>query len=226
MPQKFLPLNKEQLSKTLARIIDTGLPALKEHFDQEMVEQLIAYLELMHKWNKAYNLTAIKDPEEMLIKHVVDSLAVAPYFAKYSKVLDVGTGAGLPGIPLAIYFAKANPEMHFYLLDSLGKRIQFLRQVVLTLKLKNVTIIHSTVEDYNEQQFDCITSRAFTALDRMTLVCQHLLADQGNYLLLKGAKAQEELQTMPESFSLVSLDNIIVPGIEDNERYLVTLQRS
>ncbi|RIY33601.1 16S rRNA (guanine(527)-N(7))-methyltransferase RsmG [Psittacicella gerlachiana] len=216
---------KAQLEQVFTKLLQSN-SYLSSRVDSQMCNLLLDYLELMHKWNRAYNLTAIKDPEQMLIKHIFDSLAVAPYFSQYHKVLDVGTGAGLPGIPLAIFFAKENPQMHFTLLDSLGKRIQFLRHVVLTLNLKNVTIIHSPVENYQEEQFDCITSRAFTALDRMTLVCSHLLSPQGNYVLLKGAKTEEELQTLPQEFALVDIHEVKVPGIEDNERFVVTIKRA
>ncbi|MFC6276005.1 16S rRNA (guanine(527)-N(7))-methyltransferase RsmG [Psittacicella hinzii] len=215
------PALAQQLQKLLAQ--DAYLAPL---VDQAMQEQLLTYLELMHKWNQAFNLTAIKDPSQMLVKHLLDSLAVAPSFANYNKVLDVGTGAGLPGIPLAILFAKVNPHMHFTLLDSLGKRIQFLRQVLIHIPLPNVTIVHSPVEDYHEEQFDCITSRAFTALDRMTLVCEHLLAPNGNYVLLKSSKVDEEAKTLPAQFKIEQVTGISVPGLEDNERYIVVVSRN
>ncbi|RIY32074.1 16S rRNA (guanine(527)-N(7))-methyltransferase RsmG [Psittacicella melopsittaci] len=225
MARRTLEFPKAQLQNKFTQLVKTN-PYLEEHVTPQMTEKFLTYLELMHKWNQAYNLTAIKDPEQMLIKHLFDSLVVAPYFANYESVLDVGTGAGLPGIPLALFFAQVNPQIHFTLLDSLGKRIQFLRHVVLSLKLENVTIVHSPVEDYHAQTFACITSRAFTALDRMTLVCEHLLAEQGHYVLLKGAKTEEEIQTLPAKFTIENITQVEVPGIEDNERFVVTIRRT
>lgn len=223
MAKHLSPFPRAILAQQLAAYLaeDNFLSSLAT---TEVQEKLLNYLELLHKWNHTYNLTAVRDPEQMLVKHLMDSLAAAVYFKDYPSVLDVGTGAGLPGIPLAIIFAQSNPQQHFTLLDSLGKRIQFLRQVTLTLKLSNVTIIHSTVEDYHDQLFSCITSRAFTALDRMTLVCQNLLAPEGKYILLKGAKVDEELELLPPIFTCQASHALQVPGL-NGERYVTIIQR-
>lgn len=126
-------------------------------FSEEQLEKFVQYVYLLNKWNKAYNLTAVRDPEEMLVKHILDSLAVGK-FLEGDRFIDVGTGPGLPGIPLAIMF----PEKHFVLLDSLGKRIQFLRTVLRELGLTNVTLVLGRVEDYyDEEGFDGVLSRAF-----------------------------------------------------------------
>lgn len=224
MSKKILTFPHEKVTQLLDLLLSKDA-FLDARLDQDQRQQLVTYLELLHKWNQAYNLSAIKEPEKMVVYHLMDSLATAPYFSDYEKVLDVGTGAGLPGIPLAIFFAKAEPQKKFYLLDSLGKRIQFLRQVVRQLGLTNVEVIYSRVEDYDAEQFPAITSRAFTALDNMTLVCEHLLAPNGLYLLLKAKLANEELKTMPETFTLVDNIELDVPGLSDSERYLVKISR-
>ena len=140
----------------------------------DQVSLLIQYVELLIKWNKAYNLTSVREPEDMLVKHIMDSLMVGDSL-QGSSFIDVGTGPGLPGIPLAILY----PEREFVLLDSLGKRITFLRQVVFQLKLPNVTPVLSRVEKYQpEQPFDGVLSRAFASLNDMVHWCEHLIAPE------------------------------------------------
>lgn len=159
-------------------------------------KQLLTYLRLLEKWNKAYNLTAIREPLEMVNKHILDSLAVLP-FLQGSRHIDIGTGAGLPGIPLAI----ALPEQHFCLLDSNGKKTRFLQAVKRELGLENISIVHSRVEDYHpEQTFDTVMSRAFTDLTRMSSLSQHLLHAEGQWLALKGRSPQEELQKLSHDY--------------------------
>lgn len=202
---------------------------LAENMSQRQITRLVQYVQMLHQWNQAFNLSAIREPEQMLTKHILDSLVVARSFEGYRRVLDVGTGAGLPGIPLAIFFAELEPGKKFYLLDSLGKRIQFLKHVVVTLGLTNVEIIQSRVELFYvepEEQFDVITSRAFTALDNMTKVCEHLLAPQGRYLLLKGKLLYQELESLPAQFVYAGEERFFVPGLQDHERYLVSIKRA
>ena len=184
-------------------------------------DALIQYLELLIKWNKAYNLTAIRKPEDMLIKHLIDSLSIAPYI-KGKNILDVGTGPGLPGIPMAILF----PEIKFLLLDSNGKKTRFLMQSKITLGLENVEIFHGRVEDAdNTQKFDQILSRAFTALDNMLSWCKHLLSNDGQFLAMKGLLPKEEIQSIPESFRVQESIQLKVPGCED-QRHLIIIGRS
>ena len=146
---------KMSLSEKLDQLLDeTALEV-----SQQQRQQLLAFVELLNKWNKAYNLTSVRDPHEMLVKHILDSLVVSPYLQGKSFI-DVGTGPGLPGIPLAII----NPDQHYVLLDSLGKRITFIRQVIRQLGLSNVTPIQSRVEEYQpEVRFDGVLSRAFAS---------------------------------------------------------------
>ncbi|MGR6980326.1 16S rRNA (guanine(527)-N(7))-methyltransferase RsmG [Testudinibacter sp. P27/CKL/0425] len=183
-------------------------------------EQLVAFVELLNKWNQAYNLTSVRDPQEMLVKHILDSLVVSPYL-QGSRFIDVGTGPGLPGIPLAII----NPDQHYFLLDSLGKRITFIRQVIRQLGLTNVTPIQSRVEAYQpEVRFDGVLSRAFASLQDMTDWCQHLVADNGRFYALKGIFQPEELQPLEPHFTLQQKIKLTVPELV-GERHLIVLTK-
>ena len=144
-------------------------------------DQLIQLVQLLNKWNKAYNLTSVRDPQEMLVKHILDSIVVSPYL-QGDRFIDVGTGPGLPGLPLAII----NPTKQFVLLDSLGKRISFIRNAVRELGLTNVEPVLSRVEEYQpEQKFDGVLSRAFASLKDMTDWCHHLPKQDGYFYALK-----------------------------------------
>lgn len=181
-------------------------------------KQLLAFITLLNKWNKAYNLTSIRDPQEMLIKHILDSLIVSPHL-QGKCFIDVGTGAGLPGIPLAII----NPDQHYFLLDSLGKRIIFIRQVIRQLGLTNVTPIQSRVENYQpEVRFDGVLSRAFASLQDMTKWCQHLVTTDGCFYALKGVFQAEELQSLEPHFQLQQKIQLCVPELAA-ERHLIVL---
>jgi 16S rRNA (guanine527-N7)-methyltransferase len=188
----------------------------------EQVALLIQYVELLNKWNKAYNLTSIRDPKDMVIKHIMDSLMVGPLLEGESFI-DVGTGPGLPGIPLAILY----PERSFVLLDSLGKRITFLRQVVFQLKLNNVTPVKARVEDYHpETPFDGVLSRAFSSLLDMVTWCDHLVSvDHGRFLALKGHYPSDEVAALPANISVAKSHTITVPRLE-GERHLIELVKS
>lgn len=182
--------------------------------------QLMAYVEMLHKWNKAFNLTAVRQPQEMLVKHIMDSLVVSQYL-EGNQFIDVGTGPGLPGIPLAII----NPEKSFTLLDSLGKRIRFIRQVVFELKITNVTPVQSRVEDFQpEFGFDGVLSRAFASMSDMVTWCRHLPSEQGVFLALKGQVDQTEIDELPSGCSVTDIKPLIVPGLE-GERHLVILEK-
>ncbi|MCG6341896.1 16S rRNA (guanine(527)-N(7))-methyltransferase RsmG [Vibrio fluvialis] len=184
-------------------------------------EQLVGYVELLNKWNKAYNLTSVRDPMEMMVKHILDSIVVSPLLVG-ERFIDVGTGPGLPGIPLAIM----NPEKSFVLLDSLGKRIRFIKQVLHELKIANVTPVQSRVEDYyGEEGFDGVLSRAFASITDMVEWCHHLpRAHTGVFLALKGLLPQEEIAQLPEWCSVTDIKALNVPELE-GERHLVILSR-
>ncbi|MCB5309315.1 16S rRNA (guanine(527)-N(7))-methyltransferase RsmG [Yersinia massiliensis] len=187
--------------------------------DQQKL-QLIGYVELLHKWNKAYNLTSVRDPMQMLVRHILDSIVVNPYL-QGQRFIDVGTGPGLPGIPLAI----VRPNAHFTLLDSLGKRVRFLRQVQHELGLSNIEPVQSRVEDFvAEPPFDGVISRAFASLQDMLSWCHHLPAKpEGRFYALKGVRPDDELLTLPEGIILESVVRLQVPEL-DGERHLVILK--
>lgn len=200
----------------LKKLVAQTSLVLSEH----QLQQLVAYVQLLDKWNSAYNLTSVRDPEEMLVKHIMDSLVVAP-FVTGKRIIDVGTGPGLPGIPLAI----ALPDKQFYLLDSLGKRIRFLNHVKLQLKLQNFKAIQSRVEDHQpETGYDAVLSRAFASMTDMVNWCQHLPAVDGQFLAMKGALAQEEIAALPNFVKVVGSHPLQVPTL-NAERYLVVLEK-
>ncbi|EAU7018942.1 16S rRNA (guanine(527)-N(7))-methyltransferase RsmG, partial [Salmonella enterica subsp. enterica serovar Schwarzengrund] len=202
-------LNK--LSRLLA---DAGI-SLTDH--QKTL--LVAYVDMLHKWNKAYNLTSVRDPNEMLVRHILDSIVVAPYL-QGQRFIDVGTGPGLPGIPLAIVL----PDAHFTLLDSLGKRVRFLRQVQHELKLENITPVQSRVEAYpSEPPFDGVISRAFASLNDMVSWCHQLPGEKGRFYALKGHLPGDEIASLPDDFSVESVEKLRVPQLE-GERHLVIIK--
>lgn len=180
---------------------------------------LLAYVEMLNKWNKAYNLTSVRDPQEMLVRHILDSIVVAPYL-QGSRFIDVGTGPGLPGIPLAIVM----PQAHFTLLDSLGKRVRFLKQVQHELKLENITPVQSRVEAFPaEPPFDGVISRAFASLTDMVNWCHHLPAGEGRFYALKGLRPDDEIALLPAGFSVEDIVPLAVPNLE-GERHLVMIK--
>ncbi|PWC20048.1 16S rRNA (guanine(527)-N(7))-methyltransferase RsmG [Brenneria roseae subsp. roseae] len=181
---------------------------------------LIQYVEMLNKWNKAYNLTSVRDPRQMLVRHIMDSIVVEPYL-QGQNFIDVGTGPGLPGVPLAIM----RPESHFTLLDSLGKRIRFLRQVQHELKLENITPVQSRVEDFDaEPPFDGVISRAFASLQDMVEWCRHLPArPSGRFYALKGILPEDELSALPQGVELEQAIRLSVPELA-GERHLVVLK--
>ncbi|MCA1767183.1 MAG: 16S rRNA (guanine(527)-N(7))-methyltransferase RsmG [Idiomarina sp.] len=189
---------------------------------EAQIEQQLALVGLLDKWNKAYNLTSVRNPKEMLTRHIMDSLAVRQYL-QGQRFIDVGTGPGLPGLPLAI----AEPDKEFILLDSLGKRIRFIRQVCHELKLTNVTAVQARVEDYqDEKKFDGVISRAFASLNDMLSWCEHLPAKDGRFYALKGLYPQDELEQLPESYKTESIEQINVPGIDASRHIVIISKRS
>lgn len=182
-------------------------------------DQLIQLVQLLHKWNKAYNLTSVRDPQEMLVKHILDSIIVSTYL-QGDRFIDVGTGPGLPGLPLAII----NPTKQFVLLDSLGKRISFIRNAVRELGLTNVEPVLSRVEEYQpEQKFDGVLSRAFASLKDMTDWCHHLPKKDGYFYALKGIYHEDEVQELDKKFEVKDVITLNVPELV-GERHLIVLR--
>lgn len=188
---------------------------------EQQREQLVGYVQLLDKWNKAYNLTSVRDPMEMLVKHILDSLVVSPHLVG-ERFIDVGSGPGLPGIPLAIM----HPDKEVVLIDSLGKRIRFLKQVIHDLKINNVLPVQSRVEEFDpESGFDGVLSRAFASMTDMVNWCQHLpKPNAGVFLALKGVRPDDEITLLPEWCSVTDIKALQVPELE-GERHLVILSR-
>jgi 16S rRNA (guanine527-N7)-methyltransferase len=199
-----------------AQALGVALSALQQ-------EQLLAYLALLIKWNKAYNLTAVRNPDEMVSRHLLDSLSVVPFVAERGDSwLDVGSGGGMPGVPLAIMF----PERRFTLLDSNGKKTRFLTQVKLELKLANLEVVHSRVEEFRpELPFAGICSRAFSSLEDFSNWTRHLGDANTHWLAMKGVHPDDELQALPADFRLQSCEVLRVPGCQ-GQRHLLILRRS
>lgn len=182
---------------------------------EKQKQQLVDYVGLLAKWNKAYNLTSVRDPQQMLIRHIMDSIVVSGQL-NGTKFIDVGTGPGLPGVPLAI----VRPDSHFVLLDSLGKRIRFLKQVQHELGLTNIEPVQSRVEEYRiENGFDGVISRAFASLNDMLGWCHHLPSSEGRFYALKGVIRDDEM-VLPEGFVIESITELEVPEL-DEQRHLV-----
>jgi 16S rRNA (guanine527-N7)-methyltransferase len=205
------PMNIEQaLAQGIQRL---GIPV-----PVDAAARLAAYIALLERWNRVYNLTAVRRPEEMASRHILDSLAILPW-VQGPRVLDVGSGAGLPGLPLAV----ARPEWACYLLDNNGKRTRFMQQAVNELGLVNVSVIRCRLEDYQPAiRFDSIVSRAFAALAEMVAGAGRLCAPGGRLLAMKGVYPQEEIAVLPPGHRVAGVYRLQVPGL-DAERHLVHL---
>lgn len=183
-------------------------------------EQFLAYLNLLEQWNQVHNLTAIRDPREMIMLHIIDSLSINRFlFGK--RIIDVGTGAGLPGIPLAL----VNPNKEFTLLDSNSKKTKFITQVILELGIKNVKVEHSRVEDFHPIDcFDSIITRAFSSLKEMLFATSHLVCTEGHFLAMKGVYPEEEIQQVPDEFRVMHVHALRINGL-DAERHIVCIEK-
>lgn len=212
-----------------------GATEMSVVLDDGQIEKLLAYVREFEKWNKAYNLSAVRDIRQMVARHLLDSLSVVPWFQsgkvhseKFSgekkisaaRVIDVGTGGGLPGIPLAIMF----PEKQFTLLDSNGKKTRFLFHVKTLLGLTNVTVENQRVEEFQpEHKYDAVISRAFASLQDMTDGCVHMLAPGGIFLAMKGIFPQDELAAIADKIELLESVKLLVAET-DGERHLLVLR--
>ena len=195
-----------------------GLVALGLSLDTDAQQRLHDYIALIEKWNKVYNLTAIREPEKMVSHHLLDCLAVAPHLHA-KRLLDVGSGAGLPGIPLAL----ACPDMHVTLLDSNHKKAAFLKQAMIELGLKNAEVCSERVESWQvEDKFDAIISRAFSEMGEFVRVTRHLLAPGGTFAAMKGLHPYEEIEKLPAGCKVQQVLPLAVPGIE-GARHLVLI---
>lgn len=211
MPEPALDISLDQELQRGSSLLGLALA-------EKQQKMMLAYIELLSKWNQAYNLTAIRDPGQMICRHLLDSLAIADHCGG-QRLLDVGTGAGLPGIPLAILF----PEREFHLLDSNGKKTRFLFQVKTALGLDNITVHHARVESFQTiELFDVVLSRAFASLLDMVSSCGHLLNNSGRFLAMKGNYPRQELLEVESLCEVASVDLLAVPGLAE-QRHLVTM---
>jgi 16S rRNA (guanine527-N7)-methyltransferase len=180
--------------------------------------RLLDYLRLLARWSSAYNLTAVRDPREMVTRHLLDSLAVAPH-VRGPEVLDIGTGAGLPGIPLAL----ALPDLAFTLLDSNAKKTRFVTQAVAELGLANVRVVNTRVEDFHPPQpFATLIARAFASIPDMLATCAHLCAPGGRILAMKGKLPDDELAALPGPWRVAVAERLAIPGLQAT-RHLVII---
>lgn len=181
--------------------------------------RLVHYVELLDRWNQAFNLTAVRDPAEMVPRHILDSAVLAP-LVKAGSLVDVGTGAGLPGIVLAVL----RPELAVTLLDSNGKKTRFCRQAIAELGVKNATVVQARVEDYRPgDRFVTVVSRAYASLADFIASTQHLLADGGAFLAMKGAYPHDELNALPAGVRVIGVHPLQVPGLHA-DRHVVELE--
>jgi len=210
------------LKEPLRQQLEYGLKQMGLHFSVPVQQKLVHYIQLIARWNKAFNLTAIRDVEEMVSKHLLDSLAVQPY-VEGKNVLDVGSGAGLPGIPFAI----TSPDKHFVLVDSNGKKTRFLMQAKIDLKLDNVEVVNKRVEDYHPMKdghriyFDVIIARAYATTDDILSSSAHLQNEATRILVMQG-KLDEQINS--DQYELIESHVLSVYGL-DAERHLLEIKK-
>jgi len=210
----------------LAETLIVGAEALGLTLSAQQQQKLLAYLTLMTKWNRTYNLTALRDPNQMMTHHLLDSLAAVSAFAGAANVLDVGAGGGLPGIVLAIWAAEAYPDMRVSMIDTVHKKTAFLTQAKAELQLSNVSVYTARVEQLQvEVLFDVITSRAFAELNDFINWSQHLLLPGGRYIAMKGILPEDEIARLPDGWHVLRSEALRVPGL-DAERHLIFIERS
>lgn len=205
---------------TIASTLSAGLSAMHLALPETALLKLVAYLRLIEKWNRVHNLTAVREPGQMVVLHLLDSLAILPHVTKAKTLLDVGTGAGLPGIPLAI----ARPDLAVTLLDSSHKKATFLEQAKAELKLANVTVVCERVEKWQPgRTFDIVVSRAFSELGEFVAQSAHLAAPGGELLAMKGVHPFDEIARLPATHRVETVIELAVPTL-DAKRHLVLLK--
>jgi 16S rRNA (guanine527-N7)-methyltransferase len=208
------------LSEDLQGQIAAGCRSLQLAVSTAALAQLADYVGLLAKWSKVYNLTAVRQPQQMVTRHLLDSLAVVPFLIEGS-LLDVGTGAGLPGVPIAI----ARPDLAVTLLDANAKKLRFVRQAVAELRLGNVEVVQARMQEYQPgRAFDMVISRAVSSLEELYRQSRHLLAPRGRMLFMKGALPEEEMAAFAPGRETLHIERLDVPGL-DAERHLLWLDK-
>lgn len=205
---------------SLEALIASGLAAMGVALDRAARERVLAHLELIGKWNRVHNLTAVREAEQMVALHVLDSLSLLPHLGSAHRIIDVGTGPGFPGIPIAI----ARPDVHVTLLDSSHKKCAFLEQARTELRLANVTVLCDRVEGHRpETGYDLVVSRAFAELSDFVTQARHLVAPGGRFIAMKGVYPFDEIARVPESHRVASVLELEVPTLQA-KRHLVFLE--
>lgn len=211
------------ISTQIEARLKQGCDELSLDLSDLVYKQLLTYLDLLIRWNKAYNLTSVRDPLEMVTRHLLDSLSILPHVDQFEgqQILDVGTGAGLPGMVLAI----TNNSGQFTLLDSNGKKTRFLTQVCLELKLANVKVVNARVENFQApEDFDVILTRAFASLSDMVILAAPLVSKNTRILAMKAQLLNDELTTLPEHFVVESIKSLRVPGLDENRNLVILVK--
>lgn len=204
--------NREELQQ--------GIAAMSLACSSEQMDTLLAYIELLRKWNATYNLLGGNEQATLVSRHILDSLSINPYLDG-SLIADIGAGAGLPGIPLAIL----NPDKHFVLIDSNGKKTRFMFQAKLQLKLGNISVENCRIEHYqSKRQIDMVMCRAFATLADALNLLQPLFSDNCRLLAMKGHYPEQEIAQLPEGFELTGSHTLDVPGNE-SQRHLIEIMR-
>lgn len=210
--------NQSTNDNNLLNLLDSGINGMHLSVSAEAKEYLVRFIYLVDKWNKVYNLTAIRDPQKMISHHILDSLSVLPYVNK-DQILDVGTGAGFPGIPLAICL----PNFSFHLVDSSTKKMRFLKQVLVDLDIKNVVLNHTRIENMQpDLGFQIILTRAFSSLSAMLILRRFLCQDTGKILAMKGKYPDAELAAITQYCNVEIVKKLSIPALI-GERHLVVL---
>jgi 16S rRNA (guanine527-N7)-methyltransferase len=208
------------VSESAAQELEAGLRELGITVRDNLIPQLLHYLELLNKWNRSFNLSGVTDVNDMVALHLLDSLSLSPYL-RGERFVDAGTGAGLPGIPLAIL----HPEKHFVLIDSNGKKTRFLFQVKVALKLSNITIENCRIEHYqSDEQIDMVMCRAFSSLEDTVLKTRQLLTRGCVLLAMKGRFPQQEVDQLPPGYAVTAISKLGIPGSE-SQRHVIEISR-
>lgn len=203
-----------------------GLAAMGIVLPAEVQARLLAFAALLQKWNRVYNLTSIRDPAQMLTHHLLDSLAVLPHVAGIERLADVGSGGGLPGIPLAIASAGRAPQLSITSIETVNKKASFQQQAKIELQLEHFTVLNERVENVlPDVPFDAVISRAFSELADFVGLTQHLLRPGGRFLAMKGVYPHDEIARLPSAFRVVEAVALTVPGL-GAERHLIIVEKS